>query len=243
MKTITFWIVFVFCAPVAYATPFDLIVPTAVTINTSIGGPQGGDYSGNIGAFWLAATAPLDLGKASLNVIPASGVSSLVAMTCKQPLDKNCAAGSLALSLMTGARGLSSGDVATTGPVSVITGLDLFMTLLLANERALSPQESMLMPGGSVEWHAPKMEGGATGTYLFAIGQDVARYTATLQFINAPADPILIRISGAQRVSSRFEDDYHPPIDPKLAPEPMTLELCGVGLLFLLWCKLCMKQD
>jgi hypothetical protein len=110
----------IFFCGVAQATPFDLIVPATLTINTGVtSGSDGGSVSGNIAAFWLAATSsPLNFGPAppKTGVPPAPGVSSAVAFTCVAPLPTNCATGSLSLTTESNLRELSPGEVARGGP-------------------------------------------------------------------------------------------------------------------------------
>lgn len=201
----------------AQADPFELIVPSALTVNTGVGI----GVSGNIASGWLVATTvPLDFSEVdSPSIAPGSSSSARS--------DTIGVGSSVFLIVYPPAITLMPGEVAALGDKTEITGLDLFAAEVLPSEQVLFYPSTGFYMAGEILWPERGFTGSANIDYLFALGQDVARYSVDVTFVESAE--FLVRVDSAQTVESAFDPSYVPPTEGTV-PEPSSFVLLVLAL-------------
>lgn len=217
---VLWWAILLFVVDIpAEATPFQLIVPSAVTLNTS----GGVGASGEVFTTWLAATdTPIVFAAPSNEEIAPGTFGSFTSD------NSNVTPGGFILLVWPTVTALMPGQVdsPTTASTTNETGIELLGDQLLASESIVLTQDVGLQFAESIGW-ATGYTGSATLDFTFAIGQDVAQYSIFATFVDLPTYSPVVEITSAQTVTSVFDPTFQ---GAPSIPEPATAALFGIGL-------------
>ena len=185
-------VLLLFNATAAEATPFKLIVPTAVTFNTAFGGGiSGGTYNG-----WLGATTEvIDLPRP-----PGPGASNSKKALGTVTADVAGITGMLQVLVWPVGSALHPLEITS---IAGRPETAQFSALIKPEETAVSYFDVGYDYHLQLVWPHQRYEGSANLSYVFAIGKDVAQYSVAVTFINDQSLALpLITVEGAQIVNS-----------------------------------------